>query len=511
MATPCAQTTPSGETVASRGGSARGGNWLTRRINQSGSESGQALILTALAMTLVLLMSAVAIDMATWYQKHHQAQVAADAAALAAANCLANGKTTTSTGNNCTSPTDTTDAKSVANQIAATNLPTSTDQVQVDTISHTVTVTASATPQVDFAGLVSLHPTVSARSVASYSAPTAKYSVFVGNDTCATGTGLQIASGGGGNATVTGLYSDGVIDNQDNSNSAVWSGGISDGSTTGGYEAGATPMCGNGQGAMGSVANNNSWLTKNTTVVPGQETAYPEQYKPPVVVPGTTFTTDAQEPTNGSYTVTPGVCTFAATWFSTDGTGIHSLNWPGIYCVVDSSGNIATSYSGSCQWTPSTAPGADGTTGSIFVQSTLEGAFELVGPCVVGAANGTNDPGISSNIQAINDPSSPTGQDPIVYGTAQKTPVTAPCLVPSTTFVDPSQIAPNPPDNVYLYGNNLTLNGSIYAPCGTVEMNKNSAFNTFMEAANVTIDQNNFQSWAGTGPPSVPAQDSLTG
>jgi Flp pilus assembly protein TadG len=504
MAVACPQTTPS-----SRRAVARPVQWAAHRLNQSGSESGQALIITALAMTLVLFMSAFAIDLATWYQKHHQAQVAADSAALAAANCLANGKTQTSSSDiNCSSATDTADAQSIATQIAATNLPSSNDQVTVNTTLHTVTVTASSTPQVDFAGLMSLHPTVTARSVASYSMPSADYSVFVGNDNCNTNitsgaNGLQIASGGGGNATVTGLYSDGVINNQDNSNAANWSGGISDGSTTGGYQVTATPMCGNGQGAAGSVADNNSWLTKNTTVEAGEETAYPEQYNLPTI---NSSTITGSEPSSAP-TVTPGICTFASTYFSTDGTGIHALNWPGIYCVVNSSGQIATSYSppsgDSCSWTPSTKnSSADDTAGSIFVQSSIEGGFELVAPCVVGAANGNNDPGLSSNIQAIN------SQTPIVYGTAQVS-ASSPCLVPRTTFVDPNQIVYSP-DSVYLYGNNLTLDGSIYAPCGTAELAKNNAYNTFLEAANVSIDQNNFQSWAGIGPPSVPASDDLT-
>ena len=50
------------------------------------SERGQALILTSLCMVVVLVMSAVSIDVAQWYQKHHQAQVAADAAACSTEN-----------------------------------------------------------------------------------------------------------------------------------------------------------------------------------------------------------------------------------------------------------------------------------------------------------------------------------------------------------------------------------------------------------------------------------------
>lgn len=504
MAAACPHTTPS------RPDPTQSGNWMTRRLRQSGSESGQALIITALAMTLVLVMSAFAIDLATWYQKHHQAQVAADSAALAAANCLANGKTaTSSSGINCTSATDTADAQSIGTQIATTNLPTSNDQVTVNTTSHTVTVIASSSPQVDFAGLMSLHPTVSARSVASYSTASANYSVFVGNDTCNVNNGvggLQIQSNGGGNATVTGLYSDGAIQNNDNSGSAVYSGGISDGQTTGGYSATATPLCGNGSGSPGTGGSNNYWLTKNTTVIPGQETAYPEQYSLPQIVTGQTLTS---EPTSQP-TVTAGVCTFASTWFSTDGTGSHKINYSGTYCVTNASGtSIATSYSGSCN-----SSSADDTTGSIDVKSTLEGSsgYEFVGPCVVGdgamgASIGTIPIPLSAQTPATPPQITPT-QEPLIYGTAQTD--TSACLDPTTTFVNPSEIVYTP-DNVYLVNNNLVLNGAVYAPCGTVELYKNNDYSAFLEAANVTIDKNNFSSWAGTGPPSVPASDGLTG
>ena len=75
-------------------------------------QSGQSLIIVALAMTAMLGMAAIGIDVSTWYQKHHQAQVVADAAALAAANCLAHPNTGPSP--QCSSSTDTTDATTVA-------------------------------------------------------------------------------------------------------------------------------------------------------------------------------------------------------------------------------------------------------------------------------------------------------------------------------------------------------------------------------------------------------------
>jgi Flp pilus assembly protein TadG len=449
------------------------------------AESGQAAVLTAVAMLAVLMVTAFAIDLTSWYQQHHQAQVAADSAALAAANCLADGRTTTVSGGlNCTSATDTTDAISVANEIATTNLPGSSDLVNVNTTAHTITVTASSHPAVDFAGMAGISPTVSARSVASYVAPTANYSLFVGDPSC-TSSGLQIASDGGGNAAVTGLFSDAVVNNADHSGSANYSGGISDGQSSGGYQAGVTPLCGDGQGTAGSGGNQNSWQTKNTTLAVGQELPYPEQYSEPLIGTSTITGTEPNSPP----AVIPGTCTFASTYFSTDGSGIHGIDYPGIYCVVDSAGNIATSHSGTCSSL------ADDTAGSIYVGSTLEGSpgFELVGPCVVG--NGY----MSSSIGAIN------SMTPLIYGTAQSS---SPCLDPSTGMVNPGAVAAS--DNVYLANNNLVLNGPIYAPCGTVELTGNSNFAAFVEAANVTLDKNNTTTWTGTGPPMAAGGDALT-
>ena len=78
-------------------------------------DRGQAMVLTTVTIFVALLMGALAIDAARWYQKHHQAQVAADSASLAAATCLANG----SPGETCTSTTDTADAAKVATTIAS--------------------------------------------------------------------------------------------------------------------------------------------------------------------------------------------------------------------------------------------------------------------------------------------------------------------------------------------------------------------------------------------------------
>ena len=83
-------------------------------------EAGQSLVILALAMVVMLGMAALGIDVATWYTEHHQTQVVADSAALAAANCLAHPNVGPS-GASCSSSTDTTDATNVAIAYAAAN------------------------------------------------------------------------------------------------------------------------------------------------------------------------------------------------------------------------------------------------------------------------------------------------------------------------------------------------------------------------------------------------------
>jgi hypothetical protein len=131
-------------------------------------ERGQVLVLTALAMLLLLGMSAVGIDMASWYQRHHQAQVAADAAALAAANCMANvGVTSATFTDQCTT---TTDAANIATTLAAANgvtIPTS----DVSFGNGTVTVTTPDAAPPLFAGVFGINSVQTADSVATWNAP----------------------------------------------------------------------------------------------------------------------------------------------------------------------------------------------------------------------------------------------------------------------------------------------------------------------------------------------------
>ena len=106
---------------------------MTKRMwRRAADERGQSLVIVTLAMVVVLGMAAVAIDVATWYQKHHQAQVAADAAALAGANCMATGSCTSSS------------APGIAQSMCGNNgVATSDCNVSVNVSASTVTVTAT--------------------------------------------------------------------------------------------------------------------------------------------------------------------------------------------------------------------------------------------------------------------------------------------------------------------------------------------------------------------------------
>lgn len=121
------------------------------------------MFVTAAGMTVVIGMGSLAIDTAQWYQKRHQAQMSADAAALAAANCLANA----GSGKTCTSTTDTTDASQVATTIAADN------GVPIYGVSYDdnhVTVTTHTNAPNTFAEVFNLgSPSVTQKSTASYS------------------------------------------------------------------------------------------------------------------------------------------------------------------------------------------------------------------------------------------------------------------------------------------------------------------------------------------------------
>jgi Flp pilus assembly protein TadG len=187
---------------------------LLRRLRCE--QSGQSLILVTLAMSVALGFSAISIDVASWYQKHHQAQVVADSAALAAANCLANPNTGPNTASvpQCTSSTDTSDAQEVAVAYAAMNGVTiSTSDVTVNTTTDTVQVTAPNTSPTFFSQLIGIKSTTqTAAATAGWSSGPAAcnsklqseglcYAIYAAGSTCGSSNGVVVS---GSNMTMNG-------------------------------------------------------------------------------------------------------------------------------------------------------------------------------------------------------------------------------------------------------------------------------------------------------------------
>ncbi len=184
-------------------------------------DSGQSLVVVVSSMTVLLGVAAFGIDAATWMSKHHQAQVVADSAALAAAHCLANpgqsgsivlnGAQTTVPA--CTSGTDTTDADQVAIDYAAANgLTITASNVTVNTTTHTVSVNAAATSSGVFSAIAGISSTSqSAGAGASWTTSASACStpgsgcdfIFADNNNCSNttnGVDLNLS----GNTTVQG-------------------------------------------------------------------------------------------------------------------------------------------------------------------------------------------------------------------------------------------------------------------------------------------------------------------
>ena len=419
-------------------------------------------------MTLIVAMAAFSIDVSQWYVGHHRAQVAADATALAAANCLASTVCTTTTA---TAGSDTeTAGNNVADGNGFSNVTYSFPG------SNTVKVTVNSTSPASFGGLFGIHSVnTSASATASYNtiqnssscsstagAPTC-YSLFAGNNVCPNpqptitnkifdyvGLDLVTQDNGGGGATVSQVFSNAYfMSNAQSSASSFIVTTVGSGS----------PAC------TESPGKGNATYLYVPKALP-----YPEVWTEP---------TGAQ-------------CTFsAASWT----TASIRTDGPGVFCV---------------NATPTTTCTDGGTaTGDIDVDlsSLAAGGYEFVGPCVTVAGQSKKATNIS-------------GQ-PLVYGTSniQTSDGTAsgtPDFATATAL----------PTCVKNDGTNLTstfLDGiptqgpMIYDQCGTAEITSNGGYTGFVEAWNISLDKNN--AVIGNGPTSIspgsgvplPGGDALTG
>jgi Flp pilus assembly protein TadG len=417
-------------------------------------ESGQSLVVVGIAMVVILGMCALAIDVGQWYVKHHQAQVAADATALAGANCLATGKCSQTTW-----PTGDT-----ATQMQKVATPSGVTISSVTISGSTVKVTAQNTVTAPFAGVFGIGTvTTSATATASYKSGSginftctatgsaACLSLFAGNKTCPSpaptipsnfvGLDLVVNDSGGGSSNMQNMFTNGYYYNGGNSNSSTFT-------TT---EVGTgSPHCGTEQKPTTTFSNVSS-------AVP-----YPAVWSKPT-------------------------CTYTATSWTT--TSVAS-DGPGVFCITSGT-------------TPSTC--TDGGTGSGTIDVNMAstspalttGGYEFVGPCVTIA-------GLSATATNI------SGQ-PLVYGTSNTTTAATSTALPTCVKNDGTNLT-----STFLDAS-TTDAPPIFDQCGTVEATGNGGYVGFVEAWNIAIDKNNNvigngpTSITGGGENPTSGSDTLTG
>jgi hypothetical protein len=275
-------------------------------------------------MFVVIVFAALAIDVASWYQRHHQAQVSADSAALAAANCLLRSSTTSTATNMCATPTDTTRASNVATTIANTNTVPISGSVSYGTstagVITNVTVTTATTARTFFSNEIGLTSTgVSARAVASLNwsfsdcttigdqAGGGCLMFYAAAANCGSGTNAAIQMQVGNSDILTGgIFSNGSIDDSQGNGGNI-NGPVTYGS--GSSCASNTSFKGNAdkQGATQQTTDRGNATTPNWPI--DYSTLFP-----------------ACSGTGCGSAGTPSYCTHS-------GTSISSYQGPGVYCA----------------------------------------------------------------------------------------------------------------------------------------------------------------------------------
>jgi Putative Flp pilus-assembly TadE/G-like len=428
---------------------------------RAAAEHGQSLVIVALAMVAVLGMAALAIDVGTWYEKHHQAQVAADGAALAAANCMANAG---STGDSCTSSTDTSDATTVAETYASDNgVSITSSDIAFNMTKDTVTVTTPNPAPAFFASIVGIHGTTpTASSTATWTSEQAStctaaeeskgdcYAIFA-YDTSCTNPSLQGVFNNSNNTVILGaVHSNGGIDNTGNKNTKF-----------------------EGPNSYGS----GSGCTSNVTAVQDPNPlCYPVDYS------GQTPSPSTCGGTNASPAWSPPPTSYCTVTISTSGTYTIPKNTagyltPGVYCDTNASGTVAVSGS---------------------AQSTSAGVTVIAYNYDLTSA-GTLYPYTSSLATA--------GNQLVLYQYSPNW---------NGTNCDGSGSSPVIGSMLVNGNTSFNLNGTVFAPCATVTYTANNTTMVgFIEAYNVLLEG---ASLTGSGPAptgagdviNTPGADSLT-
>jgi hypothetical protein len=402
-------------------------------------------------MLLTLLLAAFAIDVATWYQKHHQAQVAADAAALAAANCLANEASTNTAANSCTTATDTTRASAVATSIAQSN------NVPIESIGFSTTTTGTVTSISGVSVTTAQGAPTFFAHLAGISTPTARASAAATASQTpgeCTGDGCLLFYAAGSSCSSPSISIQ--VGNSDTFNGGILTNGsVDDSKGNGGNFNGAVNYGSGATCQSDTTFKNGATFTdgapaqqttdRGSTASPNWLIDYSAIF--PACGAGSTFQYQCTGPGG-----TPSYCTNASTASSVT----PSSN--GIWCAVGTTGTAST---------PSTWTGA--------VNAPTSGSFTMIGATVT-LSNNTSLSAYSHNL--------------IAYAVS----------------ASGSAFTAN--------GGNLTWTGDVFAPNGGVAINNgNVNFTGFIQAQTIS-DKGGDQHGGGpaftSGQTVFPGQDSLS-
>lgn len=397
-------------------------------------------------MLAIIVIAAAAIDISGWYSKHHQAQVSADASALAAANCLATQK--------CTSTATGGDAYNTATSYATTNgVPAS----NVTFGGGFVTVTTAAAAPVAFAGAV-IHPTASARAVASYDQTPVPASLFAQDCTPATlsqpitsctvsctSPGITISTSG--NTTITGaIQTNGSLSISAHNNDTL------------------------GDMLYGDPAETPSCAGENS--VSGGQTPYgPPQEEPAFATFPDTYST----------AVATSNCTAPSVYYGTNGSGSSTTG---------TAGNSATYTGSSSIGIPADTPIVNNV---IQGTVTINGSWGMTSTPVTMCASAFNLPHPGNPVQltsvTLSAPSitlagNGFGMTPNPNNTPDAG-QTGPALAIYDSSTDPANgLDLSQP-------NNTNIVGAVYVPASNIVMGGNNGGLSFWEANTITFKGNN--------------------
>jgi hypothetical protein len=336
---------------------------LTKRLRAKAVEEfGQTLAITAVILVPVIFgMAVLAVDTGVWFQSHRQAQTAADAAALAGANCVSTGACTPST------------APGVAQSMCQSNgITNPTPDCSVTMGASTITVKTTTHPPSYFASLFNVTSTPNATAVATWQVrgsncanPTGTTCGFIfANDPSCSGSGATVTNNGT-SAIEGGIESNGDMTFSQSGNHQ-WNVTVS-------YAASSASHTGCTFNPNGGNHDPYSGTPSTYPLPTNTSNDWPINFS---------FDYPTCSPT-GAYQCTgpggtPSYCTFSSTLASWSPSAA-----PGVYCAVGSGSGVSASD-------PSTWNGS-------IIAGAVSGATYLGGSVTLSTSNGNFSPATGAN------------------------------------------------------------------------------------------------------------------